>query len=112
MKDKLSTGEKFTLSLLTVATIFYATFVYQKVWNWFMASYFFTVGYCEMMLGMMIAKFIFSPKRSYNEIKEFNEKVDKLPFSEKFENKMFNLFMITLGFGLFFLIKLLIVYFS
>lgn len=112
MKNKTSIGEKLTLSVMSVATVFYATFVYQKVWNWFMTSYFFTVGYWEMMLGMMIAKFIFSPKRSYNEIKEFNEKIDKLSFSEKFENKMFNLFMITLGFGLFFLIKLLITYFS
>lgn len=112
MKNKSSTGEKLTLSLMTVTTIFYATFVYQKVWNWFMTSYFFTVGYWEMMLGMMIAKFIFSPKRSYNEIKEFNEKIDKLSFSEKLENKMFNLMMITFGFGLFFLVKLLIMYFS
>lgn len=112
MKKKGSVGENLILSSMTIATVFYATFVYQKVWNWFIASYFFSIGYWEMMLGAMITRFIFSSKRSYSEIKEFNEKIDNLSFNDKFENKMFNLFMFTLGFGLFFLIKLLITYFS
>lgn len=112
MKNKDTFGESTVLLLMTFGSAFYSTFIYQKVWNWFVASYLFSIGYWEMMLGTMIISFIATPRRSYSEIKETNEKIDKLSFIEKLENRMFGLLLVTLKFGLFFLVKLLATYFS
>lgn len=112
MKNKESLEEKLTLRLLSIGAILYSTFVYQKVWNWFIASYLFSISYWEMMLGVMIIRFIVIPKRSYSEIRELTEKADSLSFVEKLENRIFSLFLFTLALGLFFSIKLLFTYFS
>lgn len=112
MKNKTTSGESLVLSALTLGTVFYSTFIYQKVWNWFIASYLFQIGYWEMMLGAAVIGFIAVPRKRYSEVKKFNEKIDKLSFTEKLEDRVSDLILTTMLFGIFFLIKLLITYFS
>lgn len=112
VKNACTVGERGFLLSLNVAATLYFTFIYQTIWNWFVADYLFTISYWEMFLGSSILRVILLPHRKYSDIKVAEEKKKRLSFSTRIENGIFNIFAVTFSFAIFFIINLILAYYG
>lgn len=112
VKNACTVGERGFLFFLNVAAVLYFTFIYQTVWNWFIADYLFAVSYWEMFLGAFILRTILLPSRKYSDIKITEEKNKRLSFSTRLENGMFTVLGNTLFFAVLFIVNLILAYYG
>ncbi|MEK4025316.1 hypothetical protein [Sporosarcina sp. FSL W7-1283] len=111
-KNTCTAGERGFLFFLNVVAVLYFTFIYQTIWNWFIADYLFVVSYWEMFLGAFILRVILLPSRKYNNIKITEEENKKLSFSTRLENILFIVIGNTLVFAVLFIINLILAYYG
>lgn len=109
---KLNPLGNFAVTMTGIAGLFYTTLLSKIVWGWFMVDKLFEVNYWEMFLGILIVRFIFGTNNAGMLSMRINEKLGKESTSKRITRIVGNYLGMTMLFGIFFIVKLIISYYS
>ena len=90
----------------------YFTLLYMTVWNWFLSDRFFTVGYWEMFLGVIVIRYIMNSYTGSKAIVRLDREIGKQSYATQ-TTDLFSIAIVrTLTFGILYIVHLMISYYS
>lgn len=104
--------EGFAMTVLGFIGLMYLTLLYKAVWNWFLADKLFEVGYWELLLGVLVVRFIILGTGITRLKVRLDEKLGKPKFQERFVSWVGALAGETATFIILFIINLVVSYYS
>lgn len=107
-----TTGEKAFIFFLRFAMLLYFIFIYQTVWNWFIADFLFPLTYLQMFIGVVLARFIFLPSKKQSKMKKLTEEEKNESFAVKLDDTVYAIASTTMAFGILFVARLIISYYG
>src|SRR5690606_16310538 len=111
-QTKTKPAESFMLWIMSIGTLFYTAFLGKIVWGWFLAEKLFTVGYWELFLGIIAVRFIFGINKGSDADLRMNEKFGVDNIEKRLGRGFGYLLGYTTVFGILFIVKLIISYYS
>lgn len=104
--------EDFTVTMTGFIGLFYTALLSKVVWGWFMVDKLFEVTYWEMFLGILVVRFIFGTNNVGILSVRVNEELGKEVATKRITRIIGSLIGTTLLFGIFFVVKMIISYYS